>query len=450
MTNGPTISRRRVLQLAATSAVGGIAGCAEQLEAAPETSPQPSTASASTPAATATSTPTATETQTESPDPTESPRENPKTIFVGPDGSDADEGTMNEPLASIQFAINRAQPGETIHVFDGEYGENLETVRSGKPDDPITITGSPEAVIRPPESVERVRDLFRIQHDHFHLVGLSFDGLHVSGDATSIGDYGANSIVFCQPPLESDAYLKDIKIKPARVGHAQRSMIGMKRSKYVEVGEFEVTGMAGAHYVLTGEENRHAGELVYIGTPPTDYGKPNYYEWTDIDQTSNIHVHHVDNSAGHPHSELVNTKLGTHDVLVEYCTDGGGSQNTEPYPPSSIHFQSYNATVRWCRILGGEGHGVHINSGAEGYLDKVNDPPISRETAGTGHSVYGNEFRGLGTSTMSFSHADPEKQEILCGNEIEGTDGRATQECPSSVPRGEGIGHLGGSSPWDG
>lgn len=449
MTNPQAISRRRLLQWAGSSAVGGIAGCAEQSEPSAETSPQPSTASVGTPNATSSPTHTATEAETESPDPTESPRENPDVIFVGPDGSNFDEGTRDEPLASIQTAINRAQPGETIHVFEGEYRENLETVRSGMPDEPITITGSPDAVVRPAYSVEIARTLFRIRHNHINLMSISFDGLRGSGDESKLGDYGAHSMILCQPPLESDEYLEDIAIKPSAVGHARRAMIVMKRSKNVEVGEFEVTGMAGAHYVLTGEENLHAGELVYIGTPPTDYGKPNYYEWTEIDETSNIHVHHIDNSAGHPHSELVNTKLGTHDVLIEYCTDGDGSQNTEEYPPSVIHFQSYDATVRWCRILGGDGHGVHINSGAEGYLEEVNDPPISRETAGTGHAVYRNEFRGLGASAITFSQADPDKQDFLCGNEIVGTDGPATQECPSSVPRGEGIGHLGGSSPWD-
>lgn len=429
-------TRRSVLRIGVLGTVTSLSGCSALTDSDP-TSPSNPTED------TRTTTRSNTETQT--------PQENLNEIFVDAGrGSESGSGTRDDPVGSIRQGIQRAEPGQTVTVAPGEYPvrKPLTTVRSGTAEEPIVIRGSEDAVVRPADSMRNPRALFRLEHDHIRLLGLSLDGLRRSGDEIEIKDYGPNELVLCQPPSDSNEYLNDIVIKPATVGHAKRAMIVIKRSENVEVGEFEVTGMAGAHYVLTDRENLHAGEIVYIGTPPTDYGKENYYEWTEIDQTSDVHVHHIDNSAGHAHSELANTKLGTHDVLVEYCTDGGGSQNTEPYPPATIHFQSYDATVRWCRLLGGDGYGVHINSGAEGYLEEVDDPPISRETAGTGHAVYGNEIRGLGAEPLAFSVADPDNQELLCGNTIVGTESTATRECPSNVPGEEGIGHLGGSSPW--
>ena len=43
-------------------------------------------------------------------------REHPDTIFVDTDGRLKAAGTTDDPLDSIQIALNQSEPGDTIHV----------------------------------------------------------------------------------------------------------------------------------------------------------------------------------------------------------------------------------------------------------------------------------------------------------------------------------------------
>ena len=49
----------------------------------------------------------------------------PSTIYVSTGGSDDNQGTINNEYATIQTAINTAINGDTIHVAEGTYFENL-------------------------------------------------------------------------------------------------------------------------------------------------------------------------------------------------------------------------------------------------------------------------------------------------------------------------------------
>ena len=51
------------------------------------------------------------------------------------------------PKASIQSAIEKAQPGDTVVLGDGVYEQDFKSVRNGTPDKRITIKGSRKAVV---------------------------------------------------------------------------------------------------------------------------------------------------------------------------------------------------------------------------------------------------------------------------------------------------------------
>jgi len=250
------------------------------------------------------------------------------------------------------------------------------------------------------------------------------------------------------------------------------------RTKDLEIGPLRVTGLAGASWILPDEPNRHAGEIIYLGSPPTavfDWHGPEVeYPWPgELDEIDNVHIHHVDNSEGHPHSELVDAKLGTRNVLVEYCTDGGGSQNTESNPECSVSLKSYDSTVRWCDLHNGEGDGIRISSGGRRKLLEMDEPEIPPERIGKGHAIYGNRIKDFGNAALMFKtgHPDPNQrqfelvtpddQDILCSNDGEGIytpriDYTASEPlvfdlnrvCSDEIPRGDRIGHTGGDSPW--
>ncbi len=70
-------------------------------------------------------------------------------IFIAPDGSDANPGTEDKPLRNIQTGIDRAGPGDTVLVKNGQYtqynhaGSTLQFHQSGEPGAWITLKAFP-------------------------------------------------------------------------------------------------------------------------------------------------------------------------------------------------------------------------------------------------------------------------------------------------------------------
>ncbi|HWE02470.1 MAG TPA: right-handed parallel beta-helix repeat-containing protein [Tepidisphaeraceae bacterium] len=59
--------------------------------------------------------------------------------FVSTGGLASNNGTLNEPFATIQAAANAAQPGDTVYVMGGAYHETVTPPRSGTAALPITF-----------------------------------------------------------------------------------------------------------------------------------------------------------------------------------------------------------------------------------------------------------------------------------------------------------------------
>ncbi len=59
--------------------------------------------------------------------------------FVAPGGANGNAGTIVAPLATIQYALSLAQPGDTVQVRTGTYFEKLNWARSGTAGNLITL-----------------------------------------------------------------------------------------------------------------------------------------------------------------------------------------------------------------------------------------------------------------------------------------------------------------------
>lgn len=419
-------SRRRFLTTCGTAFVTGLAGCAES------TTPDTTTHQSAT-----TSITTTTTAHTTSPTEQESTttREAQSVYHVSPDGKRSNDGTVENPFGSVQRALKEAMPGDEVRVAPGEYRDFFKTVRSGEPGAPITITG-PASAIR--------RRIAVINHSHIHLRGMTFNGLK-NPDAPEDPSSYEVVLVHCQPPEDSETYLEDIVCAPAGIGNSRRPQMLFERTKNLEIGPLEVIGMAGAEFILDQESQAQAGEIIYLGQP-TGTVERDSYPWETLDQTRNVHVHHIDNSAGHPHSELVNTKLGTRDVLVEYCTSHGGSQNNSSRsPPAEVRFESQDATLRWCDLRDGTGYGVQVVA-QQDWLEQRDDPVMAPEQAGINHSIYENRITGFAENAIMLNEAS-EKQGRICGNMIPtASNSHHTEPCDASTPDGDGIGTTGGDN----
>lgn len=320
--------------------------------------------------------------KTPRPTATGTPRERPNTIFVGPDGSDSNLGSIEAPLSSIQTALSRANSGTTVFVKSGEYRERIEPPRGGDPGNPITLTGPPDAVLK---SHPDHYNLVLIRRNHFHITGLTIDGLENPDKPEKVDSYSRAQLVQARPEVDSDEYLSDIIVAPHRIGSSQKSLISLERTMNGEVGPFEIIGPAGAKYLYSDQEG-HNGEFVYLGTDPSNLGK-SWHPWTENDKTSNIRVHHIDNSEGYAHSRLVQTKPGVQDITIEYCTDGGGTEIWREGTSSSVFFECHRATIRWCILKDGDGAGISIGS----PLAQKDDATAAEQESGSMNSYSATE-----------------------------------------------------------
>ncbi len=83
--------------------------------------------------------------------------------FVSPDGNDAADGrTRQTAYATIQQAVDRVQPGETVLVTKGVYRQGVHIRGEGRPDAWISIVAEPGAEIR---GSEIRRDWKRVEGD---------------------------------------------------------------------------------------------------------------------------------------------------------------------------------------------------------------------------------------------------------------------------------------------
>ena len=384
------------------------------------------------------------ETGTETRPETETTRERLDTIYVDDsNGAAGNLGTSDDPLDSIQGAFERARPGQTVYVRPGVYQEYVSPPRGGAPGAPITITGPPEAILR--NDPDRY-GMLAVRHSHIKVTGLTFDGLSDPGAPQDADSYTEGEPIIVRPHTDTSDYLQNIVLAPHRIGNSQKGLINIDRTMNASVGPFTVTGIAGAEYLLTGQRG-HIGEIVYLGTAPSNLGT-DWHPWTEYDQTRNVRVHHVDNSAGHPHAELVNTKLGTHDITVEYCTDGGGSQIQEEYPAASLRLGSYRTTVRWCDLRDGMGDGIVIGAPhAKGARQNTAYPSETIRLAATNNRIFGNRISGFDGDPIVFPNVhDWDDQDLICGNfDPESPVENVTRDCEKDVPTGIGIGHTGGA-----
>lgn len=95
--------------------------------------------------------------------------------------TDASTHTV-KPGGSIQAAIEKAMPGDTVELSDGEYIEDLKTVRDGEIDKRITITGTHKAIVHGTGKEAR---MFEVHHDYITIDGFTLDGKVGKGDKES-------------------------------------------------------------------------------------------------------------------------------------------------------------------------------------------------------------------------------------------------------------------------
>lgn len=96
----------------------------------------------------------------------------PKIFFVGTNGSDSNAGdTAEKPLQSINTAIRKAAPGDTVFVLPGTYSEVIDFYSvNGQPENPVCLSGLPGSTKEYPVIDGRAdRPSMALENDWMHF-----------------------------------------------------------------------------------------------------------------------------------------------------------------------------------------------------------------------------------------------------------------------------------------
>jgi len=127
------------------------------------------------------------------------------TVFVAPSGDDAATGTLQNPWRTIQHAVNRTGPGDTVIVQPGLYRESVVISAGGTSEEPLRVVASPGAVVESP-APELSLSAFDVRNGAGHLV---IDGFEIRG--------GFHESVFLRPGAHH-IVLRNLHIHRNRVG----------------------------------------------------------------------------------------------------------------------------------------------------------------------------------------------------------------------------------------
>lgn len=318
--------------------------------------------------------------------------------YVSPEGlADHSGRSQDQPMRRIQRALDQAQPGDTVYLLPGVYAQDIETVRDGRADAPITLAGlrdegqkNRHAVVLPAtlKGAGRAR-VVQIRHSHIHVQDFVVDGLN--GDPAD-PDAIRDKLIFVHNGERKNG-LEGIRIQRMVLTHAGGECLRLRHFVTDSEIAYNSIGDCGMHDFPFAASSKN-GEAVYIGTSFKQWGDgKNPTDGPDVSAGNRVH-HNVMVTRG---NECVDLKEGTtaNVVYANRCT-GQLDANSAGFNSAG------NGNVfRDNLVFGNAGSGFRFGSDKKGYgIDNV----------ATGNEVLHNAQFGF--KIMN------EPQGQLCGNRL--------------------------------
>ncbi|HEV7454929.1 MAG TPA: right-handed parallel beta-helix repeat-containing protein [Candidatus Saccharimonadales bacterium] len=284
------------------------------------------------------------------------------TYYVSTRGDDSQTGKdTNKPLHSIQKALGRAQPGDTVLLADGDYHESITTVRSGFKGAPIILKGSRQAVLHGSNS-----HIVDIHHSYITLSGFHINGQ--VGPGAEKKDF-RDKLVYAigQSPGKG---VEHLKIDNMLIENAGGECVRLRYfARHNEVSNSTIRNCGIYDFRL--HDPGKNGEGIYIGTAP-EQRKDGKNPDARPDQSRDNYIHN--NTIETNGNECVDIKEAATNNLVEYNTC------TKQSDPESGGFDARgnNNTFRYNQVFDTVGAAVRL--GGDTAADGINN------------NVYGNTF----------------------------------------------------------
>lgn len=317
-------------------------------------------------------------------------RHRPTTYYVSPAGRDSHSGTRAErPLASIQRAVERARPGDSIRLAPGRYAQDVISQRDGAADAPITISGPADAVLT---GAGRAR-VVELNHSYLTLQGFTIDGLWGAPDAPA-GFREKLLYVVSRRPEQGVTGVRVLGLTLRNAGGECLRLRYQAHNNEVAGSRFERCGV----HDFVFHAGKRNGEAIYIGTAPEQ--RDNGANPTAaIDRSNDNWVH--DNSFDTQGNECVDIKEGSSGNLVER------NRCTGQRDPNSAGFDARGSgnIFRYNESYGNVGAGIRL--GGDGPRDGVDN------------QVYGNDLHDNRAGGIKVVR----QPQLLCGNTLRGNRG---------------------------
>jgi len=302
-----------------------------------------------------------------------------RTLFVSASAVAGGQGTASRPFATIQPAVDLAQPGDTVRVGPGRYAGGFHSVRSGTVQHPIRFSAMDAEIVR-----GDAPRLIELQNDYLEL-----SGFQVVGGTAGIRIYGAHHVRVLHNVIR-DALGECVRVK--------------NQSQDNEIAFNEIRGCGQRNFNLA--EDRKNGEGVYVGTAPEQLDD---LPGDGPDRSDHNWIH--DNKINTP-AECVDVKEFSAAALVEHNMCTGGQD------PDSAGFSTRGdrVTFRGNTVYGGAGAGIRLGGDRAGQ--------------GLHTVVVDNDFehpRGYGIKIMRVPQGE------ICGNGLLGP-GEGTSNVPTADP----------------
>ncbi|PVE21821.1 hypothetical protein DC522_24485 [Microvirga sp. KLBC 81] len=310
-----------------------------------------------------------------------------ETYFVDPSGTVAAQGTRSDPFQSIQKALERAMPGDTIELAPGRYFQDFRTLRNGRPGKPIIIRGGRNAVV----SGAGAGRIVEINHDYIELHGFTVDGRHAPENGK---DSFRDKLIYAVGNRPGDG-VTGLRIIGMSLKNAGGECVRLRyQAQRNEIANSSIENCGIYDFVY--KDGGKNGEGVYIGTAPEQLGRWGAPDG-EIDRSNENWIHH--NTFNTRGNECVDIKEGSSGNIVEHnrCT-GQRDKNS-----AGLDARGSGNVFRHNTVYGNRGAGIRLGG------DEDDD--------GIGNSAYSNTLRDNQVGSLKVQRGPQGK---ICGNVVSG------------------------------